>query len=154
MPFKERHGGDHHAGRADAALRAATFEKRLLHGIQPLAAGDPLDRANVCSLCVDRGDEATVHDSAVQEHRARAAFAFPAAFFRAGEMQFLPQNIEQPGHRKRLHAARLAVDSTRDVNPADRFRQARPPFPLWLPSTLPAWREFRARRFPSRSLLR
>src|SRR4051812_35792227 len=36
-------GGDDHARRADAALRAAAGDERLLHGVQLLAARDAFD---------------------------------------------------------------------------------------------------------------
>src|SRR5438034_3856114 len=40
-------------------------------------------------------DEARVHREAVDENRARAAFAFAAALFRPGQPAVLPQCVEQ-----------------------------------------------------------
>ena len=34
--------GEHHAGRADAALRAAVLDERLLHGVEPIAVAPRL----------------------------------------------------------------------------------------------------------------
>ena len=72
----------------------------------------------------DRGNQTTVDDRAVHQYRARAAFAFAATFFRAGQMHFLAQDVQQPRHRVSLHAAMLAVHRAFDFNFADGFSHA------------------------------
>ncbi len=67
--------------------------------LQLRAAGNAFDGANVRAVGLERGDEATVDDRPVQQHRARAALAFAAAFFRAGQMHLLAQHIQQARHR-------------------------------------------------------
>ena len=94
-------------GRADAALRAAARDERALHGVQHVAAREPLDRRDRAAVALARRDEARVDDLAVEHHRARAALAFAAALLRAGEPQVLAQHVEQALPRRALDGARL-----------------------------------------------
>src|SRR5436305_54967 len=55
-------GCENHAGRADAALRAARFDHRLLYGVQSLAAGDALHGLNLCALDLRERDADGVFD--------------------------------------------------------------------------------------------
>src|SRR5438270_38087 len=91
--FEEADGGEHHARRADAALRAAALDHRALHGVEALAVGDSLDRGDLRPLDLREGDEATVDKFAVHDDRARAALALAAALLRAGEFQLLAQHV-------------------------------------------------------------
>ena len=78
----------HHARRADAALRAAALEERVLDGVQHVSGATPSivvpDRAP--SACAQR-HQAAVDQLAVEQHRAGAALAFAAAFLGAGQPQ-------------------------------------------------------------------
>src|ERR1044072_2770153 len=80
--FEKADGGEHHTRRADAALRAAALNHRALDGMQALTVGDTFDRTDVRALDLCGGDEATVDQPAVDEHRARAALALAAALLR------------------------------------------------------------------------
>jgi len=139
--------GHQHAGSADAALRAAAFKKRGLYRVELVAVCNAFDGANLRSIGFERGNQATVDDRAVYQHRACAAFALAAAFFRAGQMHLFADYVEQARHRIRLDAAPLAVDHARDADFRDGFRQARQlprsVFSSKLPSALPALLEFR-----------
>src|ERR1043166_3471569 len=97
--FEEADGGEHHAGRADAALRAAALDQRLLHGVEALAVGDTFDRRDPRALDLRDGDEATIDQLAVEDDGARAAFALAAALLRARELQPLAQRVEQARQR-------------------------------------------------------
>ena len=147
MPFQQRDGGNHHSWCADAALRAATFEKSFLHRVQLRPVGDALDGANLLAIRLHCRDEATVDDNAIHQHRARSAFSLAATFFRPGEMEFLAQYIQQTRHRIHMGPALLAIHLARDVDSRNGFSQARLPSRLPLsrmrPSTLPGSREFR-----------
>src|SRR5712692_9451287 len=76
--FKQIHRRQNHARRADAALRAAAFDERLLHGVQLIAGCQGFDGFDISAL--DLGDryQTTVNDLAINHHRARAALTFAA----------------------------------------------------------------------------
>src|SRR5205085_3364162 len=61
-----------HAGRADAALRAAGFEKSLLKRVEAIIARQPFDRDDARALQLADGDETRVDDFAVNQNRASA----------------------------------------------------------------------------------
>src|SRR5947209_1174277 len=131
VSFEEADGGEHHARRADAALRAAALDHRALHGVEALAVGDAFDRGYPRALGLRDGDEATVDQLAVHDDGARAALALAAALLRAGEFQPLPQRVEQARQRVGFERHRLAVHGAADgdlasvsVRPAARFVRA------------------------------
>src|SRR5437867_12774918 len=63
--------------------------------MQVAAAGHALDRRDLATVG-ERGKQQTrFHALAVDEDGAGAALAEPASFLRAGEVQVLPQRIEQ-----------------------------------------------------------
>src|SRR5215204_3876485 len=80
--FEQADGGQHHARRADAALRAAAFDHRALDVVQALAVGDALDGQNLRALGLRRRDETTVDQLAVVDDGASAALALAAALLR------------------------------------------------------------------------
>ena len=63
----------------------------------------------VGALHLRRRDETGAHRRAVDQHRARAALAFTAAFLGAGEAALLAQHVEQPRHRMRVDVRGRAV---------------------------------------------
>src|ERR1041385_2503845 len=99
VAFEEADGGEHHARRADAALRAAALDHRLLHGVEALAVGDAFDRGDPRALDLRDGDEATVDQLAVHDDGARAALALAAALLRPRKFQPLAQRVEQTRQR-------------------------------------------------------
>ena len=117
MLLKQVYGRDDHSRCADAALRATMFDDRLLNCVQLSFAGrDAFDGFDVATLHLSDGHEATVHDLAVDNHRAGAAFAFAASFFCPGQAKLLAQNIQQALHRIRVKLSPCAVNYAIDLN--------------------------------------
>src|SRR5207237_9663326 len=102
--------GDDHPRRADAALRPAAIEEALLHRRQLAASGDAFHCQHRRALDLADGDETGIDQLAVDQHRAGAALALAAAFFRAGEAEIFAQDVEQTFQRRRLETARDPVD--------------------------------------------
>ena len=75
-----------HSGSADAALRTAVRDERLLYGMKLLAICDAFDGANHGSVSLQDGDEATVHELTIDLDAARTTFAFAAAFLNSREI--------------------------------------------------------------------
>ena len=63
------------------------LDERLLQGRQPSAISQSLDRGDRAALDLTYGYQATVHDLAIDQHRAGTALPFAAAFFGAGFAQ-------------------------------------------------------------------
>jgi hypothetical protein len=103
-------GRENHSWRTNAALRASALEKGLLQDIQLPPHGQSLDRNNVRTSCLQDGHKAAIHQFAVHQYGARATLPFPASFLRAGQIEFVPQYIQQPLHRIDMHGGPLAVD--------------------------------------------
>ena len=83
------------AGRAEAALDGALVDERRLHGGQlavVLLALDGLDRL----AHGGRGqDQARAHEGPADLHRARPALALLAGVLGAGQVEAVPQDVEQ-----------------------------------------------------------
>src|SRR5438876_576301 len=69
----KRHGGEDHAGRADAALRAAKPDERLL---QWMVATEAFNRRHAPARHLRERHQARVHRLAVHNHGARATLPF------------------------------------------------------------------------------
>src|SRR4051794_9347776 len=87
--------GHQHAGRADAALRAAAGQKCPLQRVHFSVAGQTLDGFDACALTLQHRNQATVYKLAIHAHCARAALAFTAAFLGSGQVQVFAQHIQQ-----------------------------------------------------------
>src|SRR2546425_13243601 len=81
--FQQIQCGQDHSRSADATLRAAAVDERLLYGMQLFFAGDTFDSLNLRAFNLSDWYQAAIHDLAVDEYRAGAAFAFAATFFGA-----------------------------------------------------------------------
>src|SRR4051812_13745625 len=101
---------DDHPGRADAALGAAAIEEALLHRRELAALRDAFDGEHRGAIDLAHGDEAGVDELAIDEDRARAALAFAAALFRAGEAEVFAEHVEQPLQGRRVEHPLGAVD--------------------------------------------
>jgi hypothetical protein len=96
--------GQHHAGRAEAALQPVALGEGLLHRAQPtvggtIAFGQPLDRRD---LAVDRGygeQQARPHRPPIHQHGAGTADAVLAADVGAGQAEVVTQCVgeQAPG---------------------------------------------------------
>src|SRR5690606_444989 len=93
-----------------------TRDERLLHGVQHLAVGEPLDGRDLAGIALTGRDEAGVHGLAVEHHGARAALALAAALLRPGEAKILAQDVQEPPPRRDLDGLRRAVDLLRDLH--------------------------------------
>src|SRR5690242_118858 len=80
-----------HARRADAALRPDFVHERVL---QRMVGAEPFYGSDLRAFDLAGGHEARAHRRAVDQHGARPALAFAAAFLRAGEATLLAQHVE------------------------------------------------------------
>ena len=111
VPFQQADGCDYHPGRADATLRAAAFDERLLHRVQLSSTNrNCFDRLERAAFDLRYRHETTVHQLPVDQNAARAAFAFATTFFGSGEIQLLAQYVEQTLHGKGFEHSPLAVN--------------------------------------------
>lgn len=115
MLFEQSFGSDDKAGRANAALQRGPFEEALLNRMELADVADAFDRRDLAPFGFDAEHEAAIHRPAVEQHRAAAAVAVAAAFFRAGEANNVAQNLEQALSRFAEKLRLLAVDCRRNV---------------------------------------
>ena len=114
-------GRDDEPRRAEAALHCAGVDERLLHGVQPLAVGKPLDGRHVVAVGLRGEHEARADERAVEQHRARAALALLARVLRAREPELLAQREEQRLALPAVGLLLLAVDPDGDPHTSTRF---------------------------------
>src|SRR5207302_811366 len=77
--------------RAEAALQAAAFDERFLRRVEPATS---LDGRYFAALGERSEIQAAGHGAAVDEHRAAAAQALPAAFARAEQAECVLQDFD------------------------------------------------------------
>ena len=80
---------------AVAALEAVVLHKGLLQRMQRPRRTQPLDGGDFAAFVLHRQGEAAVDAFAVHQHGAGAARALVAALLGPGELQMLPQKVEQ-----------------------------------------------------------
>jgi hypothetical protein len=68
ITLDQLHRCHQHAGRANAALRAAAIEKRLLYRMQLAVRCEPFNSLNLGALRLPHGHKATVDQLAVHAH--------------------------------------------------------------------------------------
>src|SRR5690606_35434552 len=105
-----------HARRAEAALEPLVLAKRLLHRMQLVAFGEPLDGGDVLTFGLDRQHSAGLGRTAVYMHDAGAALTRVAADMGTGEPEILSQE---------LHEQCPWLDVGRDAFPVHRHRNSR-----------------------------
>src|SRR5262249_35023897 len=94
--LRQQGGGGHEdAGNTESALRDAVTHECLLHGNQPAAARESLDRDHGPAPRLHRQHEAARDELAVEMNRARATVAGSAALLRTREAQLLALRVEQ-----------------------------------------------------------
>jgi hypothetical protein len=76
--------------------------------------GESFDGQDFQLVRISYGRDARSHGFAVQQDGAGAALTFPAAVLRAGQFQFLPQDIQQGPLRISDDSSGLPVDSESD----------------------------------------
>ena len=95
MLLEQADAGHDEARRAEAAHQRVLVAERLLHRMQRVAVGQPVDVADLLALDFDRQRRAGIHGAAVDEHRAGAAGAAIAAALVAGQVGAHAQRIQQ-----------------------------------------------------------
>src|SRR5215831_5523327 len=116
--------GDQHSRRAEAALQCVVLMKSLLHRVELVAIGEALNRPQLRAIGLHREHQARPHRLAVEKDRAGAADPVLAADMRAGQPQFLANEIDEQLARLAPPLAHLAVDGQANVN---RLRHAGDP---------------------------
>src|SRR5262245_33363000 len=92
---ERRRRGHHHAGDAIAALARACLMEGLLQYAELSGLCERLDCFDGLPLRLRERHKAGFHQNAVDEHRARAAFAGAAAFLVAAQIEVVADEIEQ-----------------------------------------------------------
>ena len=92
---EEMVSGEDHAGSADAALGSASLEEASLDGVEFFFVGYAFYGGDFGAPRLEDGDQAGVDQLTVHEDGAGAAFAFAAAFFGAGEVEVLAEDVEE-----------------------------------------------------------
>jgi len=110
IAFEKIDGGEHHSRRADPALRSAVFDERLLHRMKLVVVCGSLDRFYLTPIDLRDRNQTTIHDPPVDLHGASPALSLPTPLLRPGELQLLPQHIQQPRHRIHLDTLRLSIN--------------------------------------------
>ena len=87
--------GEHHPGRAEAALRGVVVRERLLDRRQVVGVAEPFDRRDLGAVHGGERQEAGAAGLAVDEHGARAAAALLAAVLRAQDPELLAEHVQQ-----------------------------------------------------------
>ena len=102
------------AGGTEPALQRVVPAKGNLQRRQVSASGQPLDRAQLAAVHLNREQEAATHRGSVHDHRAGAADAVLAADVRPGETQAMPKEVRQ--QQPRLHRLDVAAPVDRHVD--------------------------------------
>src|SRR5213592_4225028 len=87
--------GEHHARRAEAALKAVLLVEALLYRMEPAGGREALDGRDLVPLRLDREHRAGLHGHSVEEHRARPAARRVAADVGAGEAERLAEEVDE-----------------------------------------------------------
>src|SRR5262245_52521486 len=79
-----------------------------------ISLGETLDGDHGLLISISNGRQARRNRFSIEQDSARAALALAATILRAGELQVLPQDIEQGSLRVAVNRSHLSVDSQRD----------------------------------------
>src|SRR6266849_61823 len=115
VAIKQRFGQHDHAGDAVAALRRLLRHESGLQRVRPLDGTEAFERGDL--RLPERADwrDAGAHRGAVDEHRAGAALAKPAAELGGIEAKIIAQHVEQRrvglGHHAVHRTVHLEADS-------------------------------------------
>src|SRR5262249_49834944 len=95
IPLEQGLRGDEHAGRADAALERRVLEELLLERMEPLPVRHALDGLDPPAAHLAAQDEAGADQPAVERDAAGATVARGAALLAPGQVQRVPEHVEQ-----------------------------------------------------------
>src|SRR2546423_3444269 len=113
---QQRGGGAELPRRAVAALEGVVADEGGLQRAHVVRAREPLDGDDLSPAVHDREGEAGVVTPAVDEDCTGAARALVASFLRAGEVEVLPQRVEERRAWVEAELVDAAVDVERDGN--------------------------------------
>jgi hypothetical protein len=82
---QEINSRENHAGRADTALSATIIDERLLNRVKLIVVRDAFDGSDFGFTYLDNWNQATIHNSTVDDYCASATFTFPASFLCSSE---------------------------------------------------------------------
>src|SRR5260221_6933417 len=110
LPLDQCGRREHHARRAEAALRCVQLMERGLHGREALGLAEAFERRD--RRAVDRRNrrETRTPRLAVDENGARAAAALLAAGLRARDLELLAQDVQQWRERRTRDVVLAPVD--------------------------------------------
>jgi hypothetical protein len=94
-------------------LEGIVLDERALQRMQIITISQARSRGDLGTVVCDGEDQATVHASAIQQHRASTALAVVTALLRARHPQPLAQSIEERRSRIDLELPLGAVDPER-----------------------------------------
>ena len=100
---------------AEPALEGVALPEGLLHGVQLLTVGEPLDSDHLVVLCLYGEHQARAHRRAVEQDGAGAAHPVLASEVGAGETELASQEIGQRDAHVGLGRSTFAVDHQLDV---------------------------------------
>src|SRR5206468_1371622 len=106
---EERLGRHDLARGADAALKSAGVDERLLDGMESLVLGEALDGRDRAAVREDRQRDAGADHLAVEKNGARAADADAAPFLGAREPEIVPEAVEERAVGGNLHVVRFSI---------------------------------------------
>jgi hypothetical protein len=96
LALKQFQRAHDHAWGAETALQGVMVAKRRQQRMLGIAGrAQALDRVNRRAVCLDGQDRARLHGAAIQAHRARAALGGVASDVRAGDTEFLAQEVDK-----------------------------------------------------------
>jgi cellulose synthase/poly-beta-1,6-N-acetylglucosamine synthase-like glycosyltransferase len=117
--FQRSVSGNSETGHTKTALSSVFFYEGLKHGREVGALGKALDGCDRLATQLHREEVAGKHGFLIHQHGAGAAFAAVAGTLRAGEVEFLAQDVEQGGSVFYVQPARFAVDGEFDLGRGD-----------------------------------
>src|SRR5882724_1867612 len=97
--LEEGHGGHDHARGAVGALEGLRVEEGLLDGVEAACRLEPFDGGDRLAGGFGEVGDATSSGLAIDEDGARAALAFAAAVFGAGEVELVAEDCEEASDR-------------------------------------------------------
>lgn len=92
---QERLEREHLARCAEATLQRVVLDERLLHGVERVVVGQPLNGRDGASLALDGEQQTTVDSLAIQQDGASATLAHIAAWLGARQVQVFAQGVQQ-----------------------------------------------------------
>ncbi len=107
--------GHDHAGGAEPALETVLLPEGGLHRVEVVAVGEALDGLDLRAVGLDREHRAGLDGLAIDVDRAGAALAGVAADVRAGQVEILPQGLDEESPRLDVELPGRPIDDERDV---------------------------------------